>query len=99
MKADVESAKAAGSVAYEKLSKLAELEKCAAGVMGVGTVSTPGYTESDPVSSRPHSDTIESPDSNRPHTSPSSPESSWYTDQLSIKCCSEDEDEEIDVDD
>uniref|UniRef100_A0A3Q1HUI6 Homeobox domain-containing protein n=1 Tax=Anabas testudineus TaxID=64144 RepID=A0A3Q1HUI6_ANATE len=41
MKADVESAKAAGSVAFEKLSKLAELEKCAAGGMGAGAVVSP----------------------------------------------------------
>uniref|UniRef100_A0A668AWU3 Ladybird homeobox 1a n=1 Tax=Myripristis murdjan TaxID=586833 RepID=A0A668AWU3_9TELE len=31
MKADVESAKSVGAVAFEKLAKLAELEKCAAG--------------------------------------------------------------------
>lgn len=93
MKADVESAKAAGSVAYEKLSKLAELEKCAAGVIGGGTVSVPGHTEQDPVPSKSHHDTMES------HMSPSSPASSRYTDRLSSKCCSEDEDEEIDVDD
>ncbi|XP_030012368.1 transcription factor LBX1a [Sphaeramia orbicularis] len=31
MKADVESAKAVGAVAFDKLSRLAELEKCAAG--------------------------------------------------------------------
>lgn len=89
MKADVESAKAAGSVAYEKLSKLAELERCAAGGMGAG--ATPGHTE-------PHepSDSLES---RRPHTSPPSPTSSPCTDRLSSKFCSEDEDEEIDVDD
>ncbi|XP_033469783.1 transcription factor LBX1a [Epinephelus lanceolatus] len=99
MKADVESAKVAGAVAYEKLSKLAELEKCAAGGMGGGTVSAPGHTEPDPVSSRSHQDTTESFASSRAHMSPPSPASSWYTDRLSSKCCSEDEDEEIDVDD
>ncbi|XP_074532334.1 transcription factor LBX1a [Halichoeres trimaculatus] len=93
MKADVESAKAAGSVAFEKLSKLAELEKCAAGVIGGGAVSVPGHAEQDPVPSKSHQDTMES------HMSPSSPASSRYTDRLSSKCCSEDEDEEIDVDD
>uniref|UniRef100_G3NI99 Ladybird homeobox 1a n=1 Tax=Gasterosteus aculeatus TaxID=69293 RepID=G3NI99_GASAC len=81
MKADVESAKVAGTVAIEKLSKLAELEKCAAGVLGGGTVS-------DPVSSR-----------SRERMLPPSPASSWCTDRLTSKCCSGDEDEEIDVDD
>ncbi|KAM9344528.1 transcription factor LBX1a [Symphorus nematophorus] len=101
MKADVESAKAAGSVAFEKLSKLAELEKCAAaGGMGGVAMSAPGHTEPDPVSSRSHHhDTSESLDSGRAHMSPPSPASSWYTDRLSVQCCSEDEDEEIDVDD
>ncbi|XP_070772517.1 transcription factor LBX1a [Enoplosus armatus] len=97
MKADVESAKSAGSVAFEKLSKLAELEKCAAGGMGGGMVSAPG--QADPVSSRSYHDTTENLDSGRPHMSPTSPASSWYTDRLSSKCCSEEEDEEIDVDD
>ncbi|XP_023281677.1 transcription factor LBX1-like [Seriola lalandi dorsalis] len=101
MKADVESAKAAGTVAYEKLSKLAELEKCAAEGMGGGPVSKPDrHTEPDPVSSTtPHDTNAESLDSSRPHMSPSSPASSRYTDRLSSKFCSEDEDEEIDVDD
>ncbi|XP_068184133.1 transcription factor LBX1a [Antennarius striatus] len=96
MKADVESAKASGSVAFEKLSKLAELEKCAAGGLGGGGTTVPAP---DPDSSRSPHDTTENLDSSRTHTSPPSPESSWYTDRLSIKCCSEDEDEEIDVDD
>ncbi|XP_018549578.1 transcription factor LBX1a [Lates calcarifer] len=97
MKADVESAKAAGAVAFEKLSKLAELEKFAAGGMGGRTVSAPDNTESDAVSSRsPHDTTAESLDSGRPHMS--SPASSRYTD-LTSKFCSEDEEEEIDVDD
>ncbi|XP_071768743.1 transcription factor LBX1a [Centroberyx gerrardi] len=88
MKADVESAKAVGAVAYEKLAKLAELEKCAAGVGGIGgSVTAPGHAEPDPASPR------------RPHVSSPSPASSPYTDRLSSKCCSEDEDEEIDVDD
>ncbi|XP_035519916.1 transcription factor LBX1a [Morone saxatilis] len=99
MKADVESAKAAGSVAFEKLSKLAELEKCAAGGMGGGPVTAPGHTKSDPASTRVHHDTAENLDSSRAHMSPHSPASSWYTDRLSSQCCSEDEDEEIDVDD
>lgn len=95
MKADVESAKASGCVAFEKLSKLAELEKCAAG----GMVSAPGHTEPNPVSARSHHDTTENLDSGRPHSSPLSPASSWCTGRLSSKCCSEEEDEEIDVDD
>ncbi|XP_044070347.1 transcription factor LBX1a [Siniperca chuatsi] len=99
MKADVESTKAAGSEAFEKLSKLAELEKCAAGGVGGGTVPAPGHTEPEPVSSRSHHDTTENLDSGRPHMSPPSPASSWYTGQLSSQCCSEEEDEEIDVDD
>ncbi|XP_054456636.1 transcription factor LBX1a [Anoplopoma fimbria] len=89
MKADVESAKVTGTVALEKLSKLAELEKCAAGGM------TPGAS----VSSRPQGDTTEGLDCSRARVSPPSPASSWCTDRLSSKCCSEDEDEEIDVDD
>ncbi|KAI3363085.1 hypothetical protein L3Q82_011538 [Scortum barcoo] len=97
MKADVESAKAAGAVAFEKLSKLAELEKCAAGGMDVGTVS--GHTEPNPVSSRSLNNTTENLDSSTAHMSPPSPASSWCTDRLSSKGCSEDEDEEIDVDD
>ncbi|XP_037638002.1 transcription factor LBX1a [Sebastes umbrosus] len=96
MKADVESAKVAGTVALEKLSKLAELEKCAASGMSGGPVSAPGRTEPDKVSSR---SLQESPDYSRPNMSPPSPASSWCTDRLSSKCCSEDEDEEIDVDD
>ncbi|XP_041646187.1 transcription factor LBX1a [Cheilinus undulatus] len=100
MKADVESAKAVGAVAFEKLSKLAELEKCAAGVIGGGgPVSVPGLTEQDSVPSKAEHDTTESLESSRAHASPSSPASSWYTDRQSSKCCSEDEDEEIDVDD
>ncbi|XP_071335866.1 transcription factor LBX1a [Trachinotus anak] len=100
MKADVESAKAVGAVALEKLSKLAELEKCAAEGMGGGALSTPGHTEIDPVSSTsPHDTAAESLDSSRPHMSPSSPASSRYTERLSSKFCSEEEDEEIDVDD
>ncbi|CAJ1066571.1 transcription factor LBX1a [Xyrichtys novacula] len=99
MKADVESAKAVGAVAFEKLSKLAELEKCAAGVIGGGTVSVPGHSEKNPVPSKSHHDTIDSLNSGKSHISSSSPASSPYTDRLSSKCCSEDEDEEIDVDD
>ena len=99
MKADVESAKAVGSVALEKLSKLAELEKCAAGGMSGGTVSVPGHTDPEPVASRSRPNTTENLDSSRKHKSSPSPESSWCTDRLSIKSYSEDEDEEIDVDD
>ncbi len=98
MKADVESAQVAGSVAFEKLSKLAELEKCAAGGAAGETGPAPGY-ESERVSAEARCDTTESLDSKRPHTSPPSPEPSWYTDPLSMKCCSEEEEEEIDVDD
>ncbi|XP_060896969.1 transcription factor LBX1a [Labrus mixtus] len=99
MKADVESAKAAGSVALDKLSKLAELEKCAAGVIGGGMVSVPGHTEHDTVPSKADNHTTVSLASCIPHRSPPSPSSEWYGDRLSSKCCSEDEDEEIDVDD
>lgn len=99
MKADVESAKAAGTVAYEKLSKLAELEKCAARGIGGGAVSESGHAEPEQVSSRSHHEPTEKLDSSRSHMSPPSPESSWYKDRLGMKCCSEDEDEEIDVDD
>ncbi|XP_008299787.1 transcription factor LBX1-like [Stegastes partitus] len=90
MKADVESAKAVGAVASEKLSKLAELEKCAAGGLGGGMASAPGDTEQHDTGSFGPS---------RPHMSPPSPAPSMYTDRLSSKCFSEDEDEEIDVDD
>ncbi|XP_070697564.1 transcription factor LBX1a [Pempheris klunzingeri] len=96
MKADVESAKTAEAVALEKLSKLAELEKCAAGGMGARVVSAPGLPEHEPVSSGSHHDTT---DSSRAHLSPPSPASSWFTDPLGSECCSKDEDEEIDVDD
>ncbi|KAM3863152.1 transcription factor LBX1a [Diretmus argenteus] len=102
MKADVESAKAVGVVAYEKLAKLAELEKCAAGVGGCGNIGPkPGHGEHEaPVSSlRSFRGTTDTSDSNRPRVSPPSPGSSPYTDRLSSKCCSEDEEEEIDVDD
>ncbi|XP_030581334.1 transcription factor LBX1a [Archocentrus centrarchus] len=100
MKADVESAKAVGAVAFEKLSKLAELEKsAAAGGMGEGTISGPGQTEQDQVSSRSQHDSTDSLDSTRPQMLPPSPASSRYADRLSTKRCLEDEDEEIDVDD
>ncbi|KAF1376125.1 hypothetical protein PFLUV_G00227440 [Perca fluviatilis] len=99
MKADVESAQVAGAVALEKLSKLAELEKCAAGGIGAGAVSAPGRTEAEPVSSRSRRDTADSLGSSRAHMSPSTPAPSPHTERLSSKCCSGDEDEEIDVDD
>lgn len=98
MKADVESARAAGSVAFEKLSKLAELEKCAAGVHGGGTVSISGYSEAGQASSGPPHEPGENVGSERPQSSPPSPRSSWHTARRDIQCCSEDEDEEIDVD-
>nr|XP_020463190.1 transcription factor LBX1-like [Monopterus albus] len=97
MKADVESAKATGAVAFEKLSKLAELERCAAGGMGVGEVSAPGHTKPDPASSGSPHNTTESLDLSLP--SMPSPASTRYTGRLCSKFCSEDDDEEIDVDD
>ncbi|KAM9394602.1 transcription factor LBX1a [Salvelinus alpinus] len=83
MKADVESAKAVGTVSFEKMAKLAELEKCAAnGALG------PNRSESPSLSNH------ERNTSNKLLlSSPSSP----YTDHTSSKGCSEDE--EIDVDD
>lgn len=89
MKADVESAKSVGVVAFEKLAKLAELEKCAA------NGATPSHIE--PESPSSHSN-HERETSNKLQMS-SSPASSPYTDHMSSKGCSEDEDEEIDVDD
>uniref|UniRef100_A0A3P8RNN6 Ladybird homeobox 1a n=1 Tax=Amphiprion percula TaxID=161767 RepID=A0A3P8RNN6_AMPPE len=99
MKADVESAKAAGTVAFEKLSKLAELEKCAAGGLGGGMVPAPDDNEQDVLSSGSQHDTTGSLGPSRPRTSLPSPASSIYTDRLSSKRFSEDEDEEIDVGD
>lgn len=82
MKADVESAKAVGgTVPYEKMAKLADLEKCAAGTLG------------HPMPVSPTLSSHES--SNKQQMSPSSP----LTDHTTSKECSEDEDEEIDVDD
>ncbi|KAL3972528.1 alpha-amylase [Sarotherodon galilaeus] len=93
MKADVESAKAAGAVAFEKLSKLAELEKSAAGGMVEGTTSVPGQTEQHQVSSRFHNtDTL-----NSLHLLPPSPASTGDH-RLTTNCCLDDEDE-IDVGD
>lgn len=80
MKADVESAKAVGTVPFEKMAKLADLEKCANGTLG----------------NVPESPTLSSHESsNKLQMSPSSP----LTDHTTSKECSEDEDEEIDVDD
>lgn len=95
MKADVESAKAAGAVALEKLSKLAELEKsaAAAGGMGEGTISGPGQTEQHQISSR--FNTTDTRDSL--HLLPPSPASTGDY-RLTTKCCLDDEDE-IDVGD
>lgn len=82
MKADVESAKAVGNVPYEKMAKLADLEKCVAGTLG------------DSAKSQSLSN-LERQGTNKLHMSPSSP----FTDHTTSKECSEDEDEEIDVDD
>ncbi|KAM3606649.1 uncharacterized protein V6R79_020500 [Siganus canaliculatus] len=91
MKADVESAKAAGSVTLEKLSKLRELEE------SVG----PGLAESerDPIISISITDIQGNVDSSKPLTAPPSQESLEYTNGLNNKCCSEGEEEEIDVGD
>ncbi|XP_016127861.1 transcription factor LBX1-like [Sinocyclocheilus grahami] len=83
MKADVESAKAVGSVPLEKIAKLAELEKCVNGTLGESGAKSPSR------SNHEHEGT------NKLHMSPSSP----FTDHTTSKECSEDEDEEIDVDD
>ncbi|KAI7805540.1 transcription factor LBX1a [Triplophysa rosa] len=82
MKADVESAKAVGNVPYEKMAKLADLEKCVAGTLG------------DSAKSQSLAN-LEREGTNKLHMSPSSP----FTDHTTSKECSEDEDEEIDVDD
>ncbi|XP_062376418.1 transcription factor LBX1a [Sardina pilchardus] len=81
MKADVESAKATGTVPFEKMAKLADLEKCANGTLG------------HPMPASPTLSSHES--SNKLQMSPSSP----LTDHTTSKECSEDEDEEIEVDD
>ncbi|XP_030628734.1 transcription factor LBX1a [Chanos chanos] len=83
MKADVESAKAIGTVSFEKMAKLADLEKCANGTLGGS------------VSESPTQSGHEREVSNKLQMSPSSP----FTDHTTSKECSEDEDEEIDVDD
>ncbi|KAK5853487.1 hypothetical protein PBY51_014634 [Eleginops maclovinus] len=91
MKADVQSASAvSGAVALEKLSDLAELKKCTDGVIGAGTLP-----ELDPES-RSCLAAVGSLASSRAPLSPAAPR---LTDRLSSKGCSEDEDEEIDVDD
>ncbi|XP_028845812.1 transcription factor LBX1a [Denticeps clupeoides] len=77
MKADVESAKAVGNVPFEKMAKLADLEKCANGTLGMPGPESPTRT------------------AGQLQMSPSSP----FTDHTTSKECSEDEDEEIDVDD
>ncbi|XP_052006923.1 transcription factor LBX1-like [Xyrauchen texanus] len=83
MKADVESAKAVGNVPFEKMAKLADLEKCVNGTLGESMAKSPT------LSNKEHEGT------NKLHMSPSSP----FTDHTTSKECSEDEDEEIDVDD
>ncbi|KAM9365888.1 transcription factor LBX1a [Pholidichthys leucotaenia] len=100
MKADVESAKAAGAVALEKLSKLAELEKCAAGGVSMrgGTMSAPGRADEGVFPGTQH-EAAHGRDLGRTRASPSSPAASQHTERLSSKGCSEEEDEEIDVDD
>ncbi|KAJ8402732.1 hypothetical protein AAFF_G00364040 [Aldrovandia affinis] len=83
MKADVESAKAGGSVPYEKMAKLADLERCANGTLGISRAVSPALSN--------HEHEI----SNKLQMSPSSP----FTDRTTSKECSEDEEVEIDVDD
>ncbi|XP_016368121.1 transcription factor LBX1-like [Sinocyclocheilus rhinocerous] len=83
MKADVESAKSEGSVPLEKIAKLADLEKSVNGTLGESVTKYPSR------SNHEHEGT------NKLHMSPSSP----FTDHTTSKECSEDEDEEIDVDD
>ncbi|CAL8255856.1 unnamed protein product [Lota lota] len=97
MKADVESAKAVGVVAFEKLAKLAELEKCAAN----GASPLQGHSEMDSSSSSSPRSNLERDTSDTSHllTASSSPAASPCTDGSSVKCGSEDEDEEIEVDD
>ncbi|MEQ2212491.1 Transcription factor lbx1 [Xenoophorus captivus] len=97
MKADVESARVAEVVAFEKLSKLAELEKSAAEGLGLVARSMLNTAEPDHRSGRTEEHL------NRPHTSlPTPPALSQDRDGLSSRCGSEDDDdeeEEIDVDD
>ncbi|XP_051506678.1 transcription factor LBX1a [Myxocyprinus asiaticus] len=83
MKADVESSKTVGNVPFEKIAKLADLEKCVNGTLG------------DSVAKSPTRSNQEHEGTNKLHMSPSSP----FTDHTTSKDCSEDEDEEIDVDD
>ncbi|MBN3295416.1 LBX1 factor, partial [Amia calva] len=83
MKADVESAKALGTVPLEKMAKLADLEKSAAGTLGNSRSDSPTLS----------SHGQETP--NKLQMSPSSP----FTDHATSQECSEDEDVEIDVDD
>ncbi|XP_066536175.1 transcription factor LBX1a [Hoplias malabaricus] len=85
MKADVESAKAVGNVTFEKMAKLADLEKCANGGVVADARDSPTLSA--------HGQERES--AGRAPTSPASP----FTERSSSKECSEDEDEEIDVDD
>ncbi|KAJ8284921.1 hypothetical protein COCON_G00037710 [Conger conger] len=82
MKADVESAKALGSVPLEKMAKLADLEKCANGTLGR------------PRSESPTLSSHEQDISNKLRLSPLSP----YTDNTTSKECSEDEDEDVEID-
>ncbi|KPP66331.1 transcription factor LBX1-like [Scleropages formosus] len=84
MKADVESAKAIGSVPLDKIAKLADLEKCANGTLGNPRSESPA------LSGHEHQEV-----SNKLRMSPLSP----FTDHTTSKECSEDEDVEIDVDD
>ncbi|KAM4730187.1 transcription factor LBX1a [Anableps anableps] len=100
MKADVESARAAGAVAFDKLSKLAELEKCAAEGLGLVPLSTLKCAGPDQRFGRTEGDL------NRPHMSPPpSPKLPLDRDGLISRCGSEgdddedDDEEEIDVDD
>ncbi|KAJ8365814.1 hypothetical protein SKAU_G00146450 [Synaphobranchus kaupii] len=83
MKADVESAKALGGpVPLEKMAKLADLEKCANGTLGLSRSESPTLSN--------HEQDI----SNKLRLSPLSP----YTDNTTSKECSEDEDEDVEID-
>ncbi|XP_032409789.1 transcription factor LBX1a [Xiphophorus hellerii] len=104
MKADVQSARAAGAVAFEKLTKLAELEKCAAEGLGLvarsarnragGPEQRFGRTEGD--LNRPHaSPTLPSPKLPRDRDGPVS----RYGSEDEEEEDEEEEEEEIDVGD
>uniref|UniRef100_A0A8C2YVB8 Ladybird homeobox 1a n=1 Tax=Cyclopterus lumpus TaxID=8103 RepID=A0A8C2YVB8_CYCLU len=83
MKADVESAKAIGQVPLEKLAKLADLEKCANGTLGHPRAHSP---------TRGGKQALELVQKLR--NSPLSP----FSDHTTSKECSEDEDEDVEID-